>query len=73
MNQNEQELEEAKANQELIADAFSTIQISNRLPSELMTERDEAITIIKLLLSNSDQLSTWELAESFIKQIENGK
>lgn len=58
---------------ELIADAGNTIQLCDKLPSELLAERDETITIIKLLLSNSDQLSTWELAESFIKQIENGK
>lgn len=36
----EQELEEAKANQELIADAFDTIQICDRLPSELLAFKE---------------------------------
>lgn len=60
-------------NLDLFIDAVHIIQKCDKMPSELMAERNEAIAIIKLLLSSSDQLSSWELAESFIKQIENGK
>lgn len=71
--------EEADAHLDLFIDAVHTIQKCDRLPSELLAERDEAITLIKGLLDweEHDDLrlpgSVSSELKSFIKQIENGK
>ena len=64
---------------ELIVDAANTIQQCDKLPSELLNERNEAIRIIREAIDlyenhGIDIPETWiDNAFLFIKQSENGK
>lgn len=71
----QQRMEDAK----LIADAGNTIQQCDKLPSELLSERDDAVRIIREAIDlyenrGVDIPELWiDNAFLFIKQIENGK
>lgn len=64
---------------ELIADAGNTVQQCDKLPSELLSERDDAVRIIREAIDlyenrGVDIPELWiDNAFLFIKQIEHGK
>lgn len=72
-------LAEYDANATLIADAGNTIQQCDKLPSQLLSDRNEAIRIIREAIDlyenhGLDIPETWvDNAFLFIKQIEHGK
>jgi len=64
-------IEEAKANAELIADAFNTANETDKLPSELKQERDELMNLAKEISLYSNSKSLNKKAEQLINKIES--
>ena len=70
-------IEEAKANAELIADAFNTANEADKLPSEIKQERDKLIRVLQDFISSAevidDEHFSMEIdqAKELINKIEN--